>query len=114
MEAGYLAAGSGMTNKAVEIFEGVAAARPESEFPDIGRSFAYLCGGDIPEAIRILNEEALVKNPESDLAKSFIGLCLKKGGLNAEANELLSGVVDEGSDSTAKDMAAALLEESEI
>jgi thioredoxin-like negative regulator of GroEL len=111
MEAGYLAAISGMSAESIQIFSGIAAARPESELADIGLSFSYLCAGDVAEALRILSEEALRKNPESALAKSFVGLCLKQAGLNAEADSVLEEVAADSSDEAAREMAAALLKE---
>jgi len=111
MEAGYLAAVNGMSQESIQIFRGIAAARPESELADIGLSFSHLCAGDVAEAVRILHEEALRKNPESALAKSFVGLCLKQAGMNAEADSILGEVVEGEAEGPAREMAAALLKE---
>ncbi|MBL9157782.1 MAG: hypothetical protein JNJ70_09935 [Verrucomicrobiales bacterium] len=108
-EAGYLAAVNGMAPQSLLIFSGIAAARPESELADIGLSFSHLCLGDVREALRILTEDALRKNPESDLAKAFVGLCLKQAGLNGEAESLLEEVAGGSGDESARNMAAALI-----
>jgi len=113
-EVGYLAATNGMTGQSLAIFDGLSAARPDSELPDIGKSFAHLCAGDTQEAVRILTQEALAKNPESLVAKAFVGLCLKQAGMNAEADGVLEDVAGEDGDPVAKEMATALLAESWI
>jgi Flp pilus assembly protein TadD len=111
MEAGYLAGGYGFFEESQRIFEGIRAARPDSELPLIGLALSKINEGKHEEASRILWDQALKLNPESDLAKSFLGLSLKLGGLTSESRTLLQEVVDADRDDAAVNMARNLLEE---
>lgn len=111
MEAGYLAGGYGFFGESERIFEGIRAVRPESELPLIGLAVSKINEGKHAEASRILWDQALKLNPDSDLAKSFLGLSLKVGGLNSESRALLREVVEANRDEVAVNMARNLLEE---
>jgi Flp pilus assembly protein TadD len=111
MESGYLAGGYGFFAEAEVIFKGIMAARPESEYPLIGLAVSKMNAGKNDEAVKILHKQALKLNPESDLARSFIGLALKLGGLNDESLTVLGEVVAAGRDETAVKMARSLMEE---
>lgn len=109
MEVGYVAAGNGFYKEAVVIFEGVRAIRPDSPFPEIGAAVLELNRRRANRAITILRDSALVKDPESDLAKSFLGLALRQAGYTQQSRNLLEEVVAANRDPVAVDMAAALL-----
>jgi len=111
MQIGFLASGRGNISGAETIFSGVQAQRPESEYPLIGRAVNRLNDLDYEGAIRILISEALEKNPESDLAKGFLGFALRKAGLTGHSREVCREVVDAGRDEVAMAMAAAVLED---
>jgi Flp pilus assembly protein TadD len=111
MQSGYLAGGYGFFSEAETIFQGVMAARPESEYPVIGLAVSKMSAGRNDDAVKILHNQALKLNPESDLARSFIGLALKLGGLNEESLTMLKDVVAAGKDETAVKMAQSLIEE---
>ncbi len=111
MEIGYLAAGYGFFKEAETIFCGVRAARPDSEFPFIGMAVVKMSQGKNHEAVKFLSDHALGKNPESSLAKSFLGMALSLAGDMSESREMLMQVMSSGSDPPAADMAEALLSE---
>ncbi len=111
MEIGYLASGYGFHKEAHTIFKGVRAARPESEFPFIGMAVVKMNQGESDEAIGILNDYALAKNPESDLVKSFMGLALKLSGENGKSREILMQISPSSGNQAAVDMARELLTE---
>ena len=111
MEAGYLAGGYGYFNESMRIFEGIKAVRPDSELPLIGMAVSAMNAGKNHEAIKILWEQALKLNPDSDLAKSFLGLALKLSGLNAESQIMLKEVINGGKNEAAIKLAQALTSE---
>jgi Flp pilus assembly protein TadD len=111
MEIGYLAGGHGYPAESETIFEGIRAMRPQSELPVIGLAVAKMNAGHHQEAARILWEEALAINPESDLARSFLGLVLKLSGLQSESRTILEEVVAADRQPEAVNMAKSLLEE---
>lgn len=111
MEIGYVATGAGLKPQAEAIFKGVAALRPQSEMPWIGLAVTQLNAGNPQAAQRLLREEALQRAPQSDTAKSFLGLALRQAGHNAESFALLREVADYGTDETARAMARGLLDQ---
>ncbi len=110
MEVGYLATGNGFSDEARTIFRGVAAARPESEYPLIGLAVVEMNEGNLQEAVRLL-EKARKLNPESWLAASFMGLAYKLSGETTKSRAVLEEVVARAKDATAVSMARALLAE---
>lgn len=110
MEVGYLAIGFGRFADAETIFAGVQAARPESELPAIGRAVVRLNTGRPQDAVKLLSDEALRRNPDSDLAKSFLGLALKQNGENSRSQQLLQEVADRNANAEAVALAKSLLE----
>ena len=111
MEVGYLAGGHGFFDESIKIFEGIYAVRPESEYPLIGMAVTRMNARKYEEAVKILWGKALKVNPESDLAKSFLGLALKMAGLTSESQTLLREVVEANRCEEAVSMAKNLLEE---
>ena len=63
------------------------------------------------DAIHLLRL-AVEKNPDSDLAVSFLGAALKLSGHNHAGNEVLQQVLDEGTNAKAVNFAEALMQNS--
>ena len=107
MEIGLVAAGNGYTTDAETIFAGIQAVRPESELPVIGRAFVKMNSGQLQDSIHLLRA-ALERNPDSDLALSFLGAALKFSGHNHAAEDAFSQVAEAGLTTEAVEMAKAL------
>ena len=112
MEVGYVAAGSGQWMEAAAIFDGVQAARPGSEYPDIGMAIVLLNAARTDDAIKTL-QDSLEEHPESDLAKSFLGLALRQAELTTESDRLLNEVIEADRDPKAVSLAISLLNPSD-
>jgi Flp pilus assembly protein TadD len=112
MDAGFVATGSGRHSQAEIIFNGLAAARPESELPWIGLAVVLMNTGKSEEAAVLLQDKGLQINPDSCLARSFLGLAHKLSGHGAEAERVLNSVVADCPDQeSSAAMAQALLAE---
>lgn len=111
MQIGFLASGRGSISEAETIFSGVRARQPKSAYPLIGKAVNRMNDMDYEGAIRILIGEALAENPESDLAKGFLGFALRKAGLDEQSREVCREVVDAGRDEVAVAMSRAILED---
>ena len=107
-EIGFMAAAHCRVKEATTIFEGLQAMRPDSEYPAIGLAVAQLSGKHFDQAIKLLRENALAKNPDSADAKSFLGLALKMAGRTSESETPLKEAVASGN-GAAKAMAETLL-----
>lgn len=111
MEIGYLATGSGMHTEAEAIFDSICALRPESELPIIGLAVMEMNRGEPLRAGHLLRDRALRLNPESALAKSFLGFSLRLAGSNQEGMRVLEEVIGGPHDDVAVAMAESLLKE---
>ena len=107
LEIGYVAAGNGYFAEAETIFRGVAAMRPESSAPVIGRAVSALNRGMAAEAVRLLEAERQ-RSPDDALVQAFLGLALRSAGRNAESTAALAALSD-SADAVAAAMAQALL-----
>ncbi|MDE6431770.1 MAG: hypothetical protein K2L13_00020 [Opitutales bacterium] len=111
LDVGFVAVGRGMQSSAENIFSGVFAVRPESELPVIGLAFAKMCFGDFTSASKLIIETALVLNPNSDLAKSFLGIISFYCGATKEASIILSDVLAKNKDETSVKIAQSIIQE---
>lgn len=107
LEIGYVAAGNGYFAEAETIFRGVAAVRPQSSAPAIGRAVTALNRGMAAEAVRLLEIERQ-RSPDDALVQAFFGLALRSAGRNAESTAALAALSD-SADPVAAAMAQALL-----
>ena len=111
MEIGYLAGANGMVDEAEQIFTALQVVRPESEYPLIGSAVTLMNSGRPGEAAKIIWDKALQLNPESDLAKSFLGLALKLSGMQGECRAILEEVIETDRDPQATEMAKSIITE---
>ena len=111
MEIGHLAGGYGFFAESETIFAGLAAARPNSALPHIGRAVAHLNAHRPEEAVRILREQALERDPTSELARGFLGLSLMLAGFRHEGERVIQVLLDQGGDATALKLAENLIHE---
>ena len=107
MEVGVASVGAGLTQQAMTIFEGIEAVRPDSEAPMIGAALIYLNSNAPEEAVKVLREGALTRNPASLEAKMFLGLALRMAGRNSECDNVIKELNATGN-TQAKNFAAAL------
>ncbi len=111
MEIGYVAIGRGQQSAAEDIFNGISSARPESELPIIGLAVTKMNFGDFTAAFKLLGENALSINPESDLAKCFLGVVSFYCGAQKESLAIMSDILANSSDEVAIKIAKSTLEE---
>ncbi len=110
-DLGFIAGGRGMLPLAQKIYEGLMIARPEHESPYIGLAMAMMFSQQPKQAAELLRASALAINPESELARSFLGLALKLDGDVQGAREQLEAVAESGSDQAAVELAKNVLGE---
>jgi Flp pilus assembly protein TadD len=107
LEIGYVAAGNGWFAEAETIFAAIAAVRPESSAPAIGRAVSALNRGAGADAVSLLDHELKVR-PDEPLTRAFLGLALRRAGRRAESDRVLESLQD-SADAVAANMARSLL-----
>lgn len=112
MEVGFLATNNtGQPEAASTIFKGVAKARPQSAYPQIGLGCAAIVQRNFSEAVEILRSAPASERSERELCNGFLGLALKLGGYREESSSVLAQLQQEGENEVAVRMASSLLEE---
>ena len=111
MQMGFLATRKFKLAEAGVIFNGVAKARPESPFPQIGLACVAMGYGNAPKAIQILNEAPVKDRNAWALRQGFLGMALKLEGRAVECRTILTQLQDEGGNAAAVRMADKLLTE---
>lgn len=104
-EIGFVGMQCGLWPHAEAIFKGVQAVRPASEFPFMSHALARMTVGDDARAIDILQNQALKINPKNSMARSFLGVALRRSGKDKEAQEHFEAVLAANDDAKAMEMA---------
>ena len=108
-ELGFMAGGYGMINQTDAIVGALEALRPNSENPYLIQALARINLRDATGAERILRERALKINPDSAMAKAYLGLALHAQGRINERDQVLNeALASEDDDAVA--LAQRLLE----
>lgn len=95
-EIGYIACFSGDLKRSQMIMEGVNAVGVEQTPIKMGVAITKIYAGLYDQAIRILRDDILQKEPEHMSAKCFLGIALSQKGQRVEARELFEEVVKRG------------------
>jgi len=74
-EAGFIAINQADEDAAVKLFKAGAMLNPENTLPSVGFGYLHLHKLELKQAVKIF-EDILVKEPENDMVKAFLGLCL--------------------------------------
>ena len=109
MRIGYQGAWNGLYKDALTVFEGVGAVRPESEIPFIGAAAVALLSGNYQVAVEVLNNGALSRNPDSDLALAHLGCAVRLKGSEDEGRAILMDVAENSENPDARVLATNLL-----
>lgn len=110
MEMGFLSTKMGRLEEAETIFCGVAQARPQSAYPQIGLGCVAMGRGDISKAVDILSGAPSTEPAERDLCMGFLAMALKLGGLGEECRKVSTRLQSEGVNEVAVRMAGKLME----
>jgi Flp pilus assembly protein TadD len=109
MEMGFLASNTGRLKHAATIFGGVASARPNSAYPQIGLGCVAMGYGEFAKAAEMLRNAPATERAERELCNGFLGMALKLDGNETEYHSVLTQLVNEGENEVAVRMAEKLL-----
>ncbi len=75
LEAGFIAVNSADEDSAIKLFRASELLRPDNTLPKIGFGYMHLCKLELKAASNIFRE-VIAKEPENEMAKTFLGICL--------------------------------------
>lgn len=75
LEAGFIAINCADEDSAIKLFKASELLRPESTFPKVGFGYMHLCKLELKQAMHLFRE-VLAKEPQNEMAKTFLGICM--------------------------------------
>lgn len=100
MRIGFFASDCASFSVASNIFSALHKVRPQHESPLIGLAYNAILEGKFEQAVTILKEQALKVNPNSEAAKTYLGLALGCKGDKEASNLILQDVVQNGKEAS--------------
>ena len=95
-EVGYIACFGGDVKRSQLIMDGVNAVGIEQTPIKMGVAITKIYAGLYDQAVHILRDDILLKEPDHMSAKCFLGIALSQKGQRIEAKELFEEVVRRG------------------
>jgi Flp pilus assembly protein TadD len=73
VEAGFIAVNQADEDAAVKLFRASELLNPENTLPKVGLGYMHLCKLELKQACKLF-DEVLAKEPNNEMAKTFLGL----------------------------------------
>jgi hypothetical protein len=109
LEAGFIAVNAADEDSAVKLFKAAEVLKPESTFPKVGFGYMHLCKLELKQATKIFRE-VLDKEPDNEMAKTFLGICMTLIPNEATAGEKSLEELTHSNDSSIKKLAGTAIE----
>jgi hypothetical protein len=108
-EAGFVAVNQMDEQAALQLFKASALLKPENSLPKIGLGYMHLLQLKLKEACAAFNE-VLAKEPDNEMAKTFLGLALSFTPTDvAKGEQLLEQSAQKATDPMIKTLATSAL-----
>ncbi|MBI5272954.1 MAG: SctF chaperone SctG [Chlamydiia bacterium] len=74
-EAGFIAVNQADEDAALKLFKAAELLHPDNTLPKVGFGYLHLHKLELKRAVKVF-EEILEKEPNNEMAKTFLGICL--------------------------------------
>ncbi len=109
-ESGFIAINQGDEDAAIKLFKASELLRPDNLLPKVGMGYMHLCKLELKQAAKIF-EDILAKEPNNEMAKTFLGLSLSLNPAEvAKGEKVLEQSSHDSKDPMVKDLAKNSLE----
>lgn len=88
LEAGFIAVNQADEDSALKLFRAAEALRPNESLPKVGFGYLHLHKLELKQAIAIF-ESIVHKEPENEMAKSLLGICMSMSPTQTTKGEKL-------------------------
>lgn len=75
LEAGFIAVNQADEDSAFKLFKAAELLKPDNVLPKVGFGYLHLHKLELKQAVKLF-EEVLKKEPDNDMARAFLGLCM--------------------------------------
>lgn len=86
LEAGFIAVNQADEDAALKLFKAAELLQPENTLPKVGFGYLHLHKLELKQAVKCF-EDVLAKEPDNEMAKTFMGLCISMMPNSAEKGE---------------------------
>ncbi|NGX39497.1 MAG: hypothetical protein KR126chlam1_00826 [Chlamydiae bacterium] len=109
-EAGFIAVNQADEDAASKLFKASELLNPENTLPKVGRGYMHLMKLELKDSCRLF-EEVLAKEPDNEMAKTFLGLSYSLTTTEVEKGEgLLKQAAKKSDDPQVKKLADTTLD----
>lgn len=109
LDIALMAIGRNRFQSAEKIISALEGYRPDSEQLAVTRIILSISQGDLEGAVKLADENALVKHPQSAMLKAFKGMALMRLGRIEEAMPILKEAAEQDNDPAAAQLAKDML-----
>lgn len=74
-EAGFIAVNQADEDSAIKLFKAGEMLSPENSLPKVGMGYLHLHKLELKQAVKLF-ENIIKKEPQNEMAKAFLGLCM--------------------------------------
>jgi hypothetical protein len=110
LEAGFIAVNQADEDSATKLFKASEILDPQNILPKMGLGYMHLCKLELKQAGKIF-EEVLAKDPNNEMAKTFLGLTLSLNPSElAKGEKVLEASATGSKDPAVKSLAGSALD----
>lgn len=110
LEAGFMAVNQQDEDSAIKLFRASEVLNPESTFPKIGFGYMHMCKLELKQASKIF-EEVSKKEPENEMAKTFLGICMSMSpGATNKGEKILEQSASKSDDPDIRNLASSAMD----
>jgi len=109
LESGFIAVNLADEDSALKLFKAAELLNPESTLPKVGQGYMHLHKLELKEACKLF-EKVLKKEPNNEMAKTFLGLCLTLSPSAVEEGEKILEETTKSSDNLVKNLSHTALD----
>ena len=109
-EAGFIAVNQADEDSATKLFKAASLIDPTNLLPKVGMGYLHLCKLELKQACKVF-EDILKDEPNNEMAKTFLGLCMSLNPSEVKQGEkLLEETKSAAKDPSVKTLATNALE----
>ncbi len=110
VEAGFIAVNQADEDSAVKLFKASQLLDPQNTLPKVGIGYMHLCKLELKAACKMF-EEVLSKEPDNEMAKTFLGLSLSLSpNETAKGEKILEESAQKSHDPQIKNLATTAID----
>lgn len=110
VEAGFVATNKAEEDKAIKLFRASETLNPDNPLPKIGMGYLHMLKLEIGQASKMF-EQVLEKDPNNEMAKTFLGLSYTFSTTDiAKGEKLLTESASKSGDPMVKNLASTALD----